>query len=56
MTAMVCKKCKSFILGKNWCIHKGIFRTPYDTMCDEGKTQRQIQVDEWLEGHGKGKI
>lgn len=56
MTAKVCKKCKSFIQGKNWCTRKGIFRTPYDTMCEEEELARAARVNEWLDGHGKGAL
>jgi hypothetical protein len=56
MTATVCKKCKHFIQNKNWCTKRGVFRTPWDTMCEEGLLEHGSRVDAWLDGHGKGRL
>jgi hypothetical protein len=56
MTASVCKKCNDFMAGRMWCVRKGIYKSPWDTMCDEEILSRKERVDNWLDGHGKGKI
>ena len=35
MTAKVCKKCPSFVIGKSWCTRKGVYRSPWDDFCAE---------------------
>ena len=56
MTAKVCKKCSGYVLGRMWCVRKGVYRSPWDDMCDEELAKHSKNVSVWLEGHGKGKL
>jgi len=34
--AFVCRKCNEYIEARHWCMEKGIFRSPWDDMCEPG--------------------
>jgi len=42
--ALVCKKCRDYVEARHWCLAKGIFRTPWDDMCEAGLLKHKERV------------
>lgn len=49
MTAYVCRKCSRYTPQRMWCTRHGQHVDPWGDMCEEGKTQRAKEVEEFVQ-------